>query len=104
MATVHVGQEVWKNPFGVDNSDPLNWENPTNAMYYISEVIHHADVYLGTHKKEDIDINEFLQNIENLNKLKKLALQKISKTNKENLDNMFIDEEKTNSSNITKNI
>lgn len=74
------GGVVWVNPFDMDHYDPMNWDNPRNAMYNIAEIIHHADMYMtaALMDEEKIDQEEFLKNIDNLAKLAVLARQELS--------------------------
>jgi len=74
-----LSEAMWVNPFDMDHYDPMNWNNPKNAMYNIAEIIHHANQYLEMHSnnKENINVEEFLKNIDNLASLKQLAMQEL---------------------------
>ena len=66
---------TWINPYDVDHYDPMNRENPDNALYYIADQVHRLEMFMNN---EELQISEqqILECIDNLTNLAKVARQK----------------------------
>ena len=71
---------MWINPYDVDHYDPMNFNNPSNAMHYIAEQIHRLELCMNNDSLGEISDEQVLECIDNLAKLAEVARQKSGPT------------------------